>query len=503
MNDTHEPGHLFVLHGRIENLDVDAVIIPTDSDFRVEPHWHPITGDPRQAKPDGWGWELGFGQSRADDAVWFLSVFDDDAVEGEHLGKRVQRTVRAIVMAGLTAAESRAVPRIAIPVLGIGYGGQGAHRGRVLDTLLHALLHSVGQHGVDIVLVTPDRSVFSAAQHRRRSMSDMGATPLPWVLPDDALDEARRLGRLARDGHLALFLGAGVSMAAGLPSWDQLLQMIADRAGVDLEPMKKLGSLDTAELLKHAVEPQVLGEVVAEILGTPTKISLAHGLLAGLGAHEAISTNYDGLVELAVSQTGHRAPSVLPWEPVEVGRPWLLKLHGDLRKPESIVLTRRDFVLFDARSRPAGSLLQATLMTKHLLIVGASLADDNVIRLAMEVDEYLRTNGTEARQGTFIDVSGHAARQQLWTRQFDWFICAGAETKDRVRQMEIFLDVVAAYAATDASWLLDDRFAGLLSRDERRIVERVRDALDEVPSGANGLLAPLESIREALGGRAE
>jgi hypothetical protein len=62
------------------------------------------------------------------------------------------------------------------------------------------------------------------------------------------------------------------------------------------------------------------------------------------------------------------------------------------------------------------------------------------------------------------------------------------------------LDVVAAYAATDASWLLDDRFSGLLNRDERRIVERVKDALGEVPDDTSGLLGPLVSVRQSLGG---
>ena len=48
-------GHLFVLNGRIENFLYDAVIIPTDHAFTVEPHWSAVTGavDPA-AKPTGW-----------------------------------------------------------------------------------------------------------------------------------------------------------------------------------------------------------------------------------------------------------------------------------------------------------------------------------------------------------------------------------------------------------------------------------------------------------------
>ena len=264
------------------------------------------------------------------------------------------------------------------------------------------------------------------------------------------------------------------------------------------------------DILRHRIilsyeaeaEGETVEHIVRKILDTKTeKVSLAHGLLAGLNAHEVITTNYDALFERAVKEAGAPVPTVLPWESVQVGRPWLLKLHGDLVRPGSIVLTRRDFVLFDARSRPAGSLLQATLMTKHLLIVGASLADDNVIRLAMEVDDYLDRNQTAvAKQGTFVDVSGQAARQDLWSNQFDWYVCKAPEFNDRIREMEIFLDVVAAYAARNAPWLLDPRFAGLLSTDEQRIVDDVRAALALVPSGDDGLLAPLREVREELGG---
>ncbi|MCS3880629.1 hypothetical protein GII30_19525 [Gordonia amarae] len=493
-------GHLYVVHGRMGSLDVDAKVIPTDGYFSVMGYWHDITGDPEQARPAGWPTDNGYAVSQVNPSVWFINVFQRRKGTGFRLGDRVRQLVSEIARSGLRPTESRSTLRIAVPVLGIGRGGMGARRGEALDVLLRALWDSVRTVGVDIVLVTPDPAVFGAAQYRRRTIAESGTGSLPWGLSAPALAEAKRLGVLARDGHLALFLGAGVSMAAGLPDWDGLLTRIAERTKQDYGQVKALGSLDAAELLKRDSDQRQIGELVRDIIGKPKKIALAHGILAGFDAQETITTNYDALFELAVEQAGRTTPTVLPWEPAEVGRPWLLKLHGDLQRADSIVLTRRDFVLFDARSRPAGSLLQATLMTRHLLIVGTSLADDNVIRLAMEVDDYLRRNGVRSAQGTFIDVSGKAARQRLWSEQFHWHVCEGEDITQRVRQMEIFLDVAAAYAARNASWLLDPRFEGLLSDSEQRVTAKVRSALAQVPDADSGLLVPLKEIREQLGG---
>ena len=116
---------------------------------------------------------------------------------------------------------------------------------------------------------------------------------------------------------------------------------------------------------------------------------------------------------------------------------------------------------YDAQTRPADSILQALLLTRHLLFVGASLNDDSVSRLAYEVRRFRQKHDREDKVGTYLDVDALPARRELWGEQLEWIDLPGARFEDRARMMEVLLDAVAAYAATDATWLLDKRFSGL------------------------------------------
>jgi hypothetical protein len=119
-------------------------------------------------------------------------------------------------------------------------------------------------------------------------------------------------------------------------------------------------------------------------------------------------------------------------------------------------------------------LLQSLLMTRHVLFVGASLADDNVVRLAYEVDRFRQDHGLTGRVGTLLDVDDDQVRRELWRGQLTWLSMAGRSIEERSRTLEIFLDAVAAHASNDASWLLDERFRGLLRLDEN-LVQGARD----------------------------
>jgi SIR2-like domain len=479
-------GHVFVVRGLLENLAADALIVPTDRAFQVEPSWAPVWGGgpAERLRPPDWGRGRA-GQAAGHPNVWFLDVAmggtadlgvgADVSGPVDWLTRGVREVLDHIGAAGLAAGSGRARPLVAMPTVGVEGGGYDAVRGEVLPALLEATRAAATDHGYDIALVAKEESDFAAFQAVRRRGGG------GWLLPADVLGHARRLGSLAREGRLSLFLGAGVSIPAGLPSWERLLEDLLEDPACDVPAgcLRGFGPLDQAEYVRRRLGDRGLREGIQARFSDVDRHALGHALLAGLGCREIVTTNFDSLYELAFASVGvEQQLSVLPWEAPEPDRPWLLKMHGDVAHEESLTLTRTDFVRFDAYRRPLAGVLQTLLMSRHVLFVGASLNDDNVLRLVYETAEFLHRHGRGPEMGTVVTLRPDELRSSLYEGQFS-FVATGGEDatdEDAARQVEILLDAVATYASSTSAYLLDPRYEALLDDEgERRAAAVAHD----------------------------
>lgn len=514
--------HVFVVHGTIGKLTVDAQIISTDEYFWIEDHWREALGiregeelDVSRFKPDDWS--MGWGRSRDGRNTWFVDVTSNQT-EGL---SRFDRLKAALEDIGRCASDAknfkhsivgRPVPLIAVPVIGVKGGGFNADRGGSIAALVDVCNSFESEQLIDVAIVTPESSTYGALQQHRRDHFDE-------IFHTIDKSEARRLGDLARQGSLALLIGAGISMPSGTPSWSSLLgSLVGDH--LDEDAKKKfieLSYLDQAQLLAdelggedalaEAVQSQIDGKLPA----------LGHALLTGLNCREAVTTNYDDLYEQAFAAADLRVAK-LPQESARSSDRWILKLHGDLEHPKSIVLTRHQFVTFTSLSEPAGAILQSLLLTRHLLVAGASMNDDNVLRLIHEVVEYRDKHGVEQASserttankadtrtalGTVLDVSAEPLREKLHEQHFIWSTMNGAELADRTRSLEIFLDAIGVHAGTNQWWMLDPRFASLHPGPRHALVEEAAHLYESIIesdlAGPESAWTPLAEALKAIG----
>lgn len=162
-----------------------------------------------------------------------------------------------------------------------------------------------------------------------------------------------------------------------------------------------------------------IGNATAAILESRRHYALAHSLLAALPVREAITTNYDHLFEDAWKQSDPSGLSVLPGEIRPNTRRWLLKMHGCVSDPERIVLTRSSYTRYDEHLPALTGMVQAFLVTRHVLFVGFSLADDNFHRIVDAVRRLRHSAGSRDRFGTALTLGNGGLAEVLWEHDLE------------------------------------------------------------------------------------
>lgn len=490
------PGHVFVYRGDIRTLACDAWYLPTDTRPYVNPVW--LRGDEqltyavkklkRHDLPGNWGTSgkrvhpLRLADSRRSTPVLAAIPFegtDDPVYHRETLRQFVQ------VAASLPRPEgiTRAKRLLAVPVIGTGHSGGKWHRGKHLHSVLRGLAEEAECCPIDIALITHDGPTTAAAHAVRRSLR---LPSLMWDELDGELrHEAEHLAGLARDGRLVIFSGAGLGRSAGLPDWKGLLHELATQAGFDEAAqvrLEQLDVLDEAALLSSRLGDTEMTKRIAKLLDSPHH-GLSHGLLANLPVKEFATLNFDQLHELAAQGAGYQL-SILPYEPVTDR--WLLKMHGCIAptRREDIVLTRSQYLGFTQHRASLTGLVQALLVTRHMLFVGFALRDDHFQSVIHDVRRALGDNARTAKLGTALLLEPDELQQELWVNDLT-YIATGTGDAESVRRLEIFLDLVLSLASSSDEYLFDPTFNEVLTEGEEALHRELERLADLAPTFAD------------------
>lgn len=495
-------GHLFIARCDVMRLRCDAWLLPSDDQGYVETPWFSTVGLTGPGHLTEW--------SDASDAVVRYWPTDRDSAGapllfigavGVPFGQvvdtpgwidhvvSVATAFVTLASAAITEPGDGLTKRIALPVIGTGHAGLADDAGALLGPLVSALEQSAREHGVDVVLCVVDDLLWSAAQHVRAL--DEGHSS--WDLPRHLIDLAHDLASHVRDGHLVLFLGAGISADAGLPSWTSLLRDIGTRLGIDDAQLEQVLSLDprdaAAWLRRRADNPSALNELVRELLSTD-RFGLTHALLASLRVEAAVTTNFDDLYEAACALPGAAAPARLPYDPASTDRPWLLKLHGDLEH-DDLVFTRAEYLGAERNRAALFGIVQAMLVTRHLLFVGYSLSDEDFHRLVDQIGAALQ-GAHRPHLGTVLAVDD-GVWHELWDDSLDIVVTGTDDAASNARTLLILLDLVNHIAADKSQFLLDNAYDQLLSEPERNVRQGLLDV-----QALLGQLPPDSSVRTSV-----
>lgn len=486
--------HVFVIKGDTRRFECDAYLWSSDKRLRPGGNWVNAGADV-EARLD----PIVRADYQAEKRFTLpVNLFDEDSREPrliltavpfegvKHPSDIIPRVREYFKVASQDARKRRRdggkrpsdVPLLAVPLFGAGGGGGGSVRGELFKVLHSESILASEQYGVDVAIVLRDVRDYDLAQSIRRG--DGRSWP---SLDDDQLEAAQRLGREALAQRLVPFMGSGISVTAGAPMWKELIEEIARRAGLDPETAVDLARnhdvLDQAAYLRHIFEqkfptnPKAFTQSVIDAVDMP-RYGLAPALLASIDSEQAVTLNYDRLFEMA-AEDGQVPRRVIPGTGTEPER-WLLKLHGSVTDPDSIVLTRDDYLSFNAERTALSSLVKATLMTRRLLFVGFGVNDPHFHEIVHDVRRSLP--GRSEPFGTVLTLSDSSTTQRLWQGDLEFIVMPSP------RILDVFLDALLAYAASTHSYLLASGYAEVLSPADTALRQALLAFLSRLPGTA-------------------
>jgi hypothetical protein len=529
-------GHLFIINGDLTKVACDAILIPTDDRLSVTPHWKPFlkkAGHWKQIrklkkKPAAsWGDSnmIPLKRQPKHPQIWLGKIGKDgDTSDFEAFSPDIEDFVRTAL--GLHQKSRKKLrlynwdkPRLALPIIGTDHGGGAEKKGDLILGMVERLGQLARDPGLDtdIVLVAFGNKPYSAAQQARRSIvrkEDSKAIRTHWQFTNepkgDLVKKARDLAENAIASQLVIFIGAGVSAGAGLPDWTTLLYKIAKDVKFDArERFRNVDHRDQATILERQLKLQnkSLGKAVAKKLGG-SHYSLSSGLLASLPSREAVTTNFDTLFEDAWATAGRKV-AVLPDESAEPNERWLLKLHGSVRRPKKIVLTRADYLDMPRQHGALIGLVQGLLMMRHMMFVGYSMRDEDFHELIHEVRHAVGRRRNARPIGTVLTLETDPLTNELWARDLEVVPMTnpGGKMSDeaRSRQLEIFLDLVAYLATTSAAFFLDKTYDAI-SIDEEELRGKLSNlfwTVYDAETDDSVKRKVLKFLRDELGARPE
>lgn len=124
--------------------------------------------------------------------------------------------------------------------------------------------------------------------------------------------------------------------------------------------------------------------------------------------------------------------------------------------------------LDQTRAALAG-IVQALLITRHMLFLGFSLSDPNFHRIAGDVRQAVRRDPHADPFGTAVVLNEEPLMDELWRGDITFVPMGSRRTPkaEAARRVELFLDRIAFVATDDTAHLMDPAYDGILTEPER------------------------------------
>jgi hypothetical protein len=212
--------------------------------------------------------------------------------------------------------------------------------------------------------------------------------------------------------RVILFVGSGISAGLGLPTWENFIGRLGPDVGFEPDEFLALSS-DFRSLAEfYRLEQGSLDDLCSRMAGDwhvsddALCASPAHQLIVRLDFPLVYTTNYDHLLERAYRLAGRSFNKLVNAKDIacsDPSLPTIVKFHGDLADPGSMVLAETDYMRRLSFEHPLDMKLAADAFGGAVLFIGYSVSDINLRVLLYRLRGIWRDSGCEdARPRSYV-----------------------------------------------------------------------------------------------------
>lgn len=188
--------------------------------------------------------------------------------------------------------------------------------------------------------------------------------------------------RAVSQGYAAVFAGAGLSRGSGYINWKEFVRPLAEDIGLNVDKEEH----DLVSIMQYyRNEHGTRASINQKILNEFTKDTINNenlNILTRLPIDTYWTTNYDELIEEALKNHNRKVDIKITQKSLANNLhdrdAVVYKMHGDVKTPETAVLTKDDYEIYGTERPLFRTALQGELISKTFLFIGFSFEDPNL-----------------------------------------------------------------------------------------------------------------------------
>jgi NAD-dependent SIR2 family protein deacetylase len=210
-----------------------------------------------------------------------------------------------------------------------------------------------------------------------------------------------------RAQKVILFVGAGVSATLGLPDWRGLMAHVGNKLGYNKDVFLSLaGNPTLAEyyLLRGGKRKDV-AKFLTPTSSAPISSSDIHAAIVKLNFPMIYTTNYDDCIEKAFVAAGVQHTRIIDGSDMAAinrGVTQIVKFHGDLSRPETLVFTESDYFERLTFESEMDIKLRSDMLEYDVLFVGYSLTDVNLRNILYRLSRFRKKYAKKHARNSYI-----------------------------------------------------------------------------------------------------